>query len=753
MTETDRPLTLAEKARLTSGHDTWTSSAAPGVPSFRMADGPHGLRVHADRGDHLGLQGSLPATCFPPAVTLGSAWDPGLAERVGAAIAREAKAAGVDVVLGPGINIKRSPLCGRNFEYFSEDPLVAAEMGAALVRGLQGAGVGASLKHFAANNQETDRLRVSADIDERPLREIYLRAFERVVRRARPWTVMSSYNALNGVPVSENRWLLTEVLREEWGFDGVVVSDWGAVHDRVEALAAGLDLQMPSTQGRGDREIEQAVARGELDEAVLDRSVARITALARRAAASRAPDTDPGHDGHHALAREVAARGTVLLKNDGPVLPLDPAAGPVAVVGELARTPVLQGGGSARVEPVRVETALDHLRERLGAAWAGFAPGYPLAGASGAGRGGAEPIADAVRLAASARTTLVFLGPGPAEESEGFDRDHLDLPAPQTELLEAVLEAAERVVVVLSNGGTVRVTPWADRVDALVEAWLPGQAGGAGLADVLLGDAEPSGRLTETVPLRLEDVPSHLNFPGEEGRVRYGEGIFVGYRGYDARDLPVAFPFGHGLSYTAFAYSGLSVRREGEEVRAALTVANTGDRPGREVVQLYTAGPADSGVARPVRELRAFTGVTLAPGERREVELAVPVGDLAYYSIRDAGWRVEPGTYRFEAGASSRDIRLSADLDLDGGPDRELTAESTLAEWRAHPAGGPLLTEALSTAGDAAEQTRRLLADPSVRRIAEQMSLAAIAAIPGSPITEEDLEKLVERLHADGGAD
>ncbi|MCA1221498.1 glycoside hydrolase family 3 C-terminal domain-containing protein [Streptomyces sp. 8L] len=759
------PLTLAEKASLTSGADNWTTSAVEraGILPVRLSDGPHGLRFQGgDQSDVLGLDGATAATCFPPAAALGCSWDPGLMERVGAALAAEAAALGVDVVLGPGVNIKRSPLCGRNFEYFSEDPLLAGVFGAAVVRGLQNAGTGAAVKHFAANNQETDRLRVSADIDERPLREIYLRAFERVVREARPWTVMAAYNAVNSTPACENHWLLTHVLRDEWGFDGLVMSDWGAVQDSVAAVRAGLDLRMPSTSGRSAAEVEAAVGAGQLDEEHLDRVAARAAGLSRRARRHGTPSGGPApYEAHHALAREAAARSVVLLKNDGGLLPLDAGedGGTVAVIGEFARTPRFQGGGSSQTTPTRVDTLLDSVRNLAGADRVHFAAGYapapaggPRAAAGGHGDEAARLREAAVRAARDANTTVLFLGLPPEEETEGLDRTHLDLPEEQTALAGALAEATDRLVVVLANGGVVRVTPWSEPIPALVEGWLPGQAGGAALADVLFGVVNPSGKLTETIPHRLADTPSYLTFPGEEGHVRYGEGVFVGYRGYDARGTRVAFPFGHGLSYTDFAYDGLTVTVEpsgtpdGGSVLAQVEITNTGPVAGREIVQLYVAPPGTSQVARPERELRAFTDVTLEPGRSAWAQLRLPVRDLAYYSVREGGWRVEPGEYRFEAGSSSRDIRLDTVVVLEGDTPPVPTAESTLREWQRHPVAGPLLTAALSAAYEDDRRAARLLDDPVIRSIAEGMSLRAISEFAGSPVTGELLAELTAAL-------
>ena len=739
-------LTLTEKASLTSGAGDFVTEAIGAVPAVSMSDGPHGLRLPKEAGDggQLDLHSAAPATCFPPAVALGSSWDVALAEQVAGAIAAEARDNGVHVVLGPGINIKRSPLCGRNFEYFSEDPLLTAELGGAMVRGMQRSGVGAALKHFAANNQESDRMRVSADIDERPLREIYLRAFERIVRRDRPWSVMSAYNALNGTPLSENRRLLTDILRREWGFDGIVMSDWGAVRDRVAALTAGLDLQMPTTRGRTDAEVVQAVKNGELAAEQLDASVERLARFAHRATAGLSAPADPlDYEAHHDLARRAAERCIVLLKNEQDLLPLDPAAGSLAVIGELARTPRYQGAGSSQVTPTQLDTPLDALRDLAGDAVVEYAAGYRIGGEPDE-----ELLVEAARLAAASDTVVLFLGLPAQDESEGFDRDHIDLPAAQPALLERILEANPRTAVVLSNGGVVRTAPWHERVPALVEGWLLGQGGGTALARILYGHAAPSGRLAETIPLRLEDAPSHLSFPGEEGHVRYGEGVFVGYRGHDRRANDVAFPFGHGLTYTTFAYGDLTVTQTpADRIEARLTVTNTGPRTGRETVQLYVSAPEDSRVARPVRELRGFAQIDLEPGQSRTVTITFDRADLAYYSEREAGWFVEGGTYSVAAGASSRDIRCTAPLTVDGDVSTaRLTGRSTLGEWLAHPVGGPLLLEAFA-AGRAQQGggAAGALADPVLRRFLTGMPLEVIAEFPQSPVPLSHLDALCER--------
>ena len=694
-------LTVDEKAALLSGADFWHTAAleAHGVPSIMLTDGPHGLRKQRGSGDHLGLGDSVPATCFPPAVAMGSSWDVDLIRRVGEAIGTEAAIEDVAVVLGPGVNIKRTPLCGRNFEYFSEDPIVAGVLGAAMVNGIQSRGVGASLKHFAVNNQETDRMRVSADVDPRPLREIYLRAFGRVVTDAHPWTVMCSYNRVNGVYASEDRWLLTTVLREEWGFDGVVVSDWGAVDDRVRALAAGLDLEMPGSRGVTTAQLLAAVADGSLDPAALDAAAARMLALVDRTGA-RAPEPGPlDVDAHHALAREAVGRSIVLLKNEGGLLPLSPHAD-IAVIGAFAAAPRYQGAGSSMINPTRLDRAVDEIRA-MASGSVTHAAGFDTA-VDASETEAARLLDEAVAAATGADVAVVFLGLPARLESEGYDRDDVDLPANQLAVLRAVVDANPNTVVVLSNGGVVTL-PFAADVPAILEGWLLGQAGGGATADVLFGVVNPSAKLTETIPLRLADSPAHLDFPGEFSHVRYGEGLFVGYRWYDARDLDVAHPFGHGLSYTTFEYGPATASSLADgDVEVALTVTNTGPVAGREIVQLYSSLPGAT-TQRPPRELKAFASVPLEAGETREVTLTVRRRDLAYWDIRVDAWIVEGGTYAFDVAASSRDVRSTVHVEVPGDPVAvPLSRASSIGEVLADPAAGPILLAAMAEmTGDA----------------------------------------------------
>ncbi|GAA4990748.1 glycoside hydrolase family 3 C-terminal domain-containing protein [Yinghuangia aomiensis] len=741
-------LTLDQKAELLTGRDFGTTHPVEeaGIAPVALVDGPHGVRPPDAAADHLAINASLPATCFPPAVAVGSSWDPDVAARLGAAVAREARAYGIDVVLGPGVNIKRSPLCGRNFEYYSEDPLVAGVLGAAHVRAMQDAGVGASVKHFAANNQETDRMRVSADVDERALREIYFPAFERVVKEARPATVMSAYNRINGVYASQNPWLLTEVLRDEWGFDGLVVSDWGAIQDRVVALEAGLDLAMPHDGGRGREAVLAAVRGGTLDEAVVDRSVRRILALAsaaaeRNAAAGTPTEPAPGFDvdAQHALARELAAECAVLLKNDGNVLPLA-AEARVAVIGAFAETPRFQGGGSSHINATRTDSALEAVRALAGdPALVGFAPGYPLDRADDVERLREEAVA----IAREADVAVVFAGLAEADESEGYDRDTLDLPAAQVELIRAVSAAAPKTVVVLSNGGVVSLEGWHDDVEAVLEGWLLGQGGGSALADLLYGKANPSGRLAETIPYRLEDTPSYLNFPGEQGHVRYGEGVMVGYRHHISADRPVRYPFGHGLSYTTFATGPVTVAPVGGDgAEVTVEVTNTGTRAGKHVVQVYvatTAGP----VRRPVRELRAFAKVALDPGETRSVTFALDRRAFAYWDIEQHDWVVAAGEYRVQVGDNALEVVAEERITLTGDTlVQPVTLDTPVGDWFAHPVVGPELTARLSAvmppqSPEQAEESARMM------RMVESMPMSQFRNFLGDLITTEALEELV----------
>ncbi len=649
-------MTLPEKASLTSGANFWNTKPIPrlGVRSIMLTDGPHGLRKQGGAADHLGLNASIPATCFPPAATLAGSWDGGLIGRVGEALGAEAAAEQVGVLLGPGLNIKRNPLAGRNFEYFSEDPLLAGVLAAAMVRGIQSRGVGASVKHFAVNSQETHRMSIDEIVDERALHEIYLEGFRIAITRGDAWTVMSAYNRVNGTYANENQHLLVEILRKRWGFDGLVVTDWGGNNDRVAGILAGNALEMPSTDGVTDREIVRAVENGLLDEAVLDARVDEVLALIERTSAGAAEPVD--HDAHHELAVEAARRSIVLLENRGGILPLGPDAGRVAVIGEFAADPRYQGAGSSLVNPTRVDAALDALRASS-LDIIGYEPGFARMD-----RPSRRKRHAAVRLATRADVVLLFLGLDESAEAEGVDRAHMRLAENQLELVQELTRLGKRIVVVLAGGAPVEL-PFADDVDAIVHSYLAGQGGGQAVADVLTGAVNPSGRLAETYPLHYQDVPSAASFGRTEATSEHREHIYVGYRYFDKVGAPVRYPFGHGIGYTTFEYLQLVVGPSS----ARVTVTNTGDRAGIETVQLYVEAPdAGAGVIRAPRELRGFAKVALEVGETATVE--IEYADHAF-DVFDTGvddWRRIGGSYTVLAGASSRDIRLRAVLGVDG---------------------------------------------------------------------------------------
>ncbi|MGW0197515.1 glycoside hydrolase family 3 C-terminal domain-containing protein [Nonomuraea sp. NPDC003201] len=712
-------MNLEQKTSLLSGKDIMSTEPAGDTRSIVLSDGPHGVRRQTGDADHMGIHESLPATCFPPAVAVGSSWDSTVAARLAAAVAREARALDVQVSLGPAVNIKRSPLCGRNFEYYSEDPLLTGVLATAHVKALQAEGVGASVKHFAANNQETARMRVSAEVDERTLREIYLPAFEQVVTQARPATVMAAYNKVNGVHAAQHPWLLTQVLREEWGFDGVVVSDWGAVSDRVAALKAGLDLEMPGNP-RNDAKIVQAVLSGQLDEADVDRSVSRVREMADR---WRAEPATFDADAHHLLARELAAECAVLLKNAEAVLPIGADVRTVAVVGPFAAEPRFQGGGSSHINPTRVDSPLDEIRKLAGDRTVTTDP-------------------------ESADLAIVFTGLADADESEGYDRTTIELPDEQVKLIRATAAAARRTVVVLSNGGIVSLEGWHDDVDAILEGGLLGQAGGGAIADLLLGVTAPSGRLAETIPLRLEDTPSYLNFPGEQDRVRYGEGVMVGYRYHETVSQPVRYPFGHGLTYTTFAVGDLAVEITGaDSAHVTLTVTNTGERHGKHVVQLYVATQAGP-VRRPARELRAFTKVALDPGRSTTVNFDLDARAFAYWDILENRRLVAPGDYTVQIGENASLIVAEETIKLAGEVvAKELTLDSSVGEWFGHPVVGPELMGRLA-AGMSEEQQAQAAENGDMLRMVESLPMHQFMGFVQIP--EEVVAELMALSKQDG---
>ena len=685
-------MTLEEKAALCTGASMWTTTPVErlGIPEMVVSDGPHGVRrvpdVHA-----LGAQ-SLPATCFPTASCLASTWDVDLLRKMGAALAEEAIALNVDVLLGPGNNMKRSPLGGRNFEYFSEDPYLAGELAVSLIDGIQGKGVGTSLKHYAANNQEFQRFSIDAQVDERTLREIYLPAFEKAVKKAKPWTVMCCYNKVNGFYGSENHYLLTDILKNEWGFEGLVVSDWGAVHDRVASLKAGLDWEMPGPQERRVKAVVEAVRSGELDEAILNESVRRILNIVFKA--KETPKTGAFDvDAHHKLAHKIAAEGMVLLKNNG-LLPLK-GQQHIAVIGRAAENAHFQGGGSSHINPTKVAMPFKELQAQAGNAELTYAEGYPVDDSFRP-----EMIDQAVGLAKSADVAILYIALPSYKESEGYDRTDLDLTDQQVALIKAVAKVQPKTVVVLNNGAPVAMSAWIADVAAVLEAWMMGQAGGAAIADVLFGKVNPSGKLAETYPLKLTDTPAYLNWPGGAGEVRYGEGLFIGYRYYDAKQVPVLFPFGYGLSYTTFAYSNPKVSattfKDVDGLTVTVDVTNTGSFAGREIVQVYVHDQK-SGLTRPEKELKGFAKVELQPGETKSVSIQLDFRAFAYYHPEYRQWITEDGDFDILIAASAADIRHSLTVTLQSTLDLPcvLDKESTIREWTVDPRGKTVIAPLL----------------------------------------------------------
>ena len=682
-------MTLEEKAALCTGASNWSTTPVErlGIPEMIVSDGPHGVRRVADVRS-MG-QKSLPATCFPTASCTASTWDVDLIKQMGIALAEECIALNVDVLLGPGVNMKRSPLNGRNFEYFSEDPFLAGELAANFINGIQSKGVGTSLKHYAANNQEFQRFSISAEIDERTLREIYLPAFEKAVKQAQPWTVMCSYNKVNGTFASEHHQLLTEILKEEWGFEGLVVSDWGAVRNRVSALKAGLDWEMPGPQDLRVKAVVEAVRSGDLSESTLDESVRRILRIVFKAKETAKGNGTFDVDAHHELASKIATEGVVLLKNDG-LLPLKDHQH-IAVIGRSAETAHFQGGGSSHINPTRVAMPYKELQARAENAELTYAEGYPTDNSFQQGM-----IDDAVKLAQSADVALLYIALPTFKESEGYDRHDLDLTLQQITLIKAVSKAQPKTVVVLNNGAPVAMSEWIDDVSAVLEGWMMGQAGGAALADILFGRVNPSGKLAETFPLKLTDTPSHINWPGGAGKVHYGEGIFIGYRYYDAKEIPVLFPFGHGLSYTTFEYSNAKVSsnnfKDVDGLTISVDVKNTGKLAGKETVQVYVHDQK-SDLIRPVKELKGFAKVELQPGETKTVSIHLDFRAFAYYHPEHKQWITEDGGFDILIGASSADIRSRLTTTLQSTLDLPciLDIESTLREWMADRRGRQVL--------------------------------------------------------------
>ena len=681
-------MTLEEKASLCSGKNFWFLKDIErlGVPSIMVTDGPHGLRKQAGDADHVGLNESVPATCFPTASALAATWNRDLIFQVGQALGEECRQEKVAVILGPGVNIKRSPLCGRNFEYFSEDPYLTGEIAKSHINGVQSQGVGTSMKHYAVNNQEYRRMTIDAVVDERALREIYLNGYEIAVKGAQPWTLMCSYNRVNGTYACENKTLMTDILKEEWGHEGLVVTDWGAMNERVEGLKAGVELEMPGTKNGNDDMIVAAVQAGELDEAVLDRAVERILTMIFKAEKALSEDFSYDMQAHHALARRVAGEGAVLLKNDGAILPLQESA-KVALIGRFAKVPRYQGAGSSLIKPSQLDNIYDEMVKLVGKENITYADGYTIKGDAA----NEALIQEALEIAGNADVIVICAGLTDLYETEGLDREHMKMPPGHDALIQRIAASHKNVVVVLSNGSPIEI-PWTNDVPAILESYLGGQAGAGAIADILYGKVNPSGKLAETFPIKLEDDPAHHYFPGGPAVVEYRESIYVGYRYYDTVGQDVRFHFGHGLSYTSFEYSQMKVKQaQGpgkDAVTVRLKVKNTGNVAGKEIVQLYVRD-VKSTIFRPEKELKGFVKVDLQPGEETEVTIELDRRAFAFYDVEQQDWVVEAGEFDILVGASSQDIRLANSIQL-ASSQKASTPSEKLATYFHFPKGTPM---------------------------------------------------------------
>lgn len=763
-------LTLEEKASLCSGADFWHTKAIDrlNIPAAMVSDGPHGIRKQESLADHMGIAESIKAIGFPTASAMACSFDRDLLHKVGDALGEECVAEDLAVLLGPGINMKRSPICGRNFEYYSEDPVVAGELGAAFVNGVQEHGVGTSLKHFAANNQEWRRMSISAEIDERTLREIYLAAFETVVKKAQPWTIMCSYNRINGVYSCENDWLLNKVLRDEWGFEGLVMTDWGAMDERVPSLKAGLDLEMPDCHGETDKLIVKAVQSGELEESVLDTAVERILTMVDKYLTAR-KDIDPasmvhplpssverGYDvaAHHALARTTAEQSAVLLKNED-ILPLQKDK-KIAFIGEFAKVPRIQGGGSSHINNTSVESALDAAGDSVS-----YAQGFHIDEETT----DETLLQEAITLAKESDVAVIFAGLPDSFESEGFDRTHLNMPANQNELIARISEVQPNVVVVLHSGSPIAM-PWLDKVAGVLQMYLAGQASGGAAVNLLFGDATPCGKLAETFPLHLEDNPSYLNFPGNREKVCYQEGVFIGYRYYDKKKMDVLFPFGYGLSYTDFTYSNMKVTvngknaadvdviKETDEIVVSADITNTGNCDGAEIVQLYIKNPVVYEI-RPEKELRDFAKVFLKAGETKTVTFTLNARAFSYYETRIHDWYAESGDYEILLASSSRDIRLQDTVSITGSKKIPFVADyvTTCEDVELFAKDGSALDEMLRRSGFA-EATDHDGDDSMGSGTADMMKamftgtpLHSILSFSSEELTYEDIQDTIRKLN------
>jgi beta-glucosidase len=739
-------MTLEEKAALAVGRDFWTTAPIErfNIPSIWLSDGPTGLRKSPDPTD-AGIGGSLPATTFPTESAIASSWNPALAYEVGKAIAIEAQAYDVQVLLGPGVNLKRSPLGGRNFEYFSEDPVLSGVMAAATIDGVQGQGVGTSLKHFVANEQETGRMYSNSLVDERTLREVYLKPFEIAIAKANPWSLMASYNRVNGTYASENAYILHDILRKEWGYTGIVMSDWNAVNNRVAGIKAGLHLEMPGGGSSLDA-IVAAVKSGELNEERLNEVVGELLEAIVSVNATCKPGVTFDPKAHHALARRAASESIVLLKNDHDLLPLEgDVLTSVALIGHFAKSPRYQGAGSSQVVPTNVENAYDELVRLIGNREAiAYVDGYTKDHQS-------DPtlLEEAKAVAKAAKVAVVFVGLPPSFESEGYDREHINLPPSHNELVEAVCDVQSNVVVVLTNGAAVAM-PWVARVPAIVEGWLSGQAGSAAVADVLLGHVNPSGKLSETFPVKLSDTPAYLSFPGQGRQAIYTEGLFIGYRWYDARDIKPLFPFGHGLSYSTFRYSELNVdkpiMKDTDTLTVSLKVKNTGSRAGQEVVQLYIH-PKQPRLYRPHKELKAFEKILLQPEDETEIRLQLSPRDFAYYDPDASAWVTDSGEFEILVGASSRDIRLWQTITIEstGVRSRRYDRLTSIGEWMDNPMTRSVLQPIYDQLLTRVEMPAAAVDAELMRRFNDDMPVAKLVVM--GLLSEEELQRMLEEAN------
>ncbi|KAB7673119.1 glycoside hydrolase family 3 C-terminal domain-containing protein [Bacillus sp. B1-b2] len=649
-----KQMTLEEKASLMSGENFWNTKAIErlGIPSIMLTDGPHGLRKQGGKADHLGLNKSLPATCYPTAATLANSWDKSLVYKVGQDIGKEARSEKVSVLLGPGLNIKRNPLCGRNFEYFSEDPYLTGELASEMVKGIQSNGISACPKHYAVNSQEHMRMTIDEIVDERSLREIYLTGFEKVVKESNPYTMMSSYNKVNGEFANENQHL-ADILYAEWGFDGVIVTDWGGNNDRVAGLKAHNQLEMPSTNGITDKEIVDAINAGTLDESILDEAVDQLLSLIYKVRLDDKESVQVDYENHHNNAIEAASQSIVLLKNDNSILPLK-AETKVAVIGDFAKNPRYQGAGSSLINPYKLSNPLDSLQHSP-LNIAGYAQGFKRMGGKSS-----QLLKEATSLAESAEVVLLFIGLDESKEAEGVDREDLKLAENQLELVEALAKVNDKVVVILSGGGAIEL-PFADKVQGMIHTYLSGQGGGEAVVDILLGKSNPSGKLSETFPIQYTDVPSSAYYPGNQATSEHREGLFIGYRYFETADVPVRFPFGYGLSYTTFEYTDILI----DDLLVKFNLTNTGEIAGAEIAQLYIE-KVDSVIFRSKKELKAFEKVYLEPGETKQVTLALTERDFSYYNPEIKDWEVESGNYKIQVGSSIQEIHIEETIEMAG---------------------------------------------------------------------------------------